>query len=404
LKIAVIGLGHVGAVTAVCLANAGHEVIAIDADPAVMSAIGRGLPPVIEPGLAEVFAATVASGRLRAGTYGTLAEEAPQLVIVCVGTPGAADGSLDASQVVDAARQLAEALGDGRDAVAVVFRSTLMPGTMDDRISPLFATLDHVSLGYNPEFLREGSAIADFLHPSRIVIAGAEEARRLLRSLYAFIGAPVFETSFRVAETVKLVDNTFHALKVSFANEIGRFASVAGIDSAQLFEIFLADRQLNISPRYLTPGLSFGGPCLPKDVAALSAALAQAGIAAPLVGGVLNSNAEHRRFLVRRVGAMVPKEARAILLGLGFKSGTADVRGSVVVELVDLLLAEGRDIDIFDLELSAEALRSLPPRVRGRLLTAPPSAEGGWQVVLAGREVDVPAALAGLPVLRMDLL
>ena len=406
-------MGHVGAVTAGCLAALGHEILAIDTDPLVVAGISAGIAPVREPGLDELFREAAQSGRLRPASYAELARIGVDAILVCVGSPARADGSLDLTQVEAAAGEIGAVLRERREPgpCSVVFRSTMTPGSMEAVVlgalgaAATFPAGATYAVAYQPEFIREGNALADFYHPARTVVGGQPAAVAAVRELFAFTGAPTFETSFRTAEAAKLMDNAFHALKVGFANEIGRYAASLGIGVGQLFDIFLVDRQLNTSDKYLSPGLSFGGPCLPKDVSALGAAIRSVGLSAPVIESLLASNEAHTEFLLRRIRGAVAPGARLLLTGLSFKPGTSDLRGSVLLEIASRMIEEGFTLEIFDPELSGKAIASLPPAVRSRVLAELPPGEVPWAMVLAGRQIALSSEIAAVvPILRIDLL
>jgi GDP-mannose 6-dehydrogenase len=287
----------------------------------------------------------------------------------------------------------------------IVVRSTILPGTMAGRIAPIIEAAagegpgGRYQLAYNPEFMREGSAIADFRAPSRIVIGGAAGAAGPLLEVYRHISAPRFETSFEVAEAIKFADNGFHALKVAFANEIGRFALSHGIDPAALAALFVADTKLNISPQYLAPGLGFGGPCLPKDLRALVADLERSGAGAPLLGNVLASNQRHEDFLVEQIAGRAGRDARVLLLGLTAKANSSDLRGSPLASLARRLVGEGYDLAILDPDLSDARL--VEEDLRSRLVDSP-SPAAAWDFVIIGKSLPgVADALAGVPSINL---
>lgn len=361
LSIAVLGLGRVGTTTAACLAEAGHRVHGIDTDPDKVAALAAGRSPVVEPGVEELLRRAARAGSVSAGPSLEAVLDRLDLALVCVGTPAGSDGRLDYRALVDVLRQLGRGLrrrDRSRPPLLVAIRSTLAPGTMDGLVLPTLATEAGTSPGerfeavFNPEFLREGSALLDHRSPSRIVLGervrGA--ARRLL-GIYEGIDAPWFEVPFRLAESIKLLDNGFHALKVAFANEMGRLALAAGVAPELLAEAFLADRRLNLSTAYLRPGGAYGGPCLPKDLAALLAFGRDAGLELPLLAAARRSNARHLDFILRRIRAILPPPGPILLLGLTFKTGTDDLRDSPNLALAERLLRAGYDLEVVDPDL-----------------------------------------------------
>jgi GDP-mannose 6-dehydrogenase len=401
MRIIVLGLGRVGVVAAACLLHEGHTVIGFDIDPSVMGCIDRGVPSFRESDVAEYLAAGLAAGRLRV-TADVSSEADADLAFVCVGTPGLPDGSLDLSAIERAARDLGAAVrlrSPELPPIIFVFRSTLLPGSMNAVVLPLLARAAGASPGprydlvYHPEFIREGSAVADYLAPARIVIGERKKGTAgKLVELYRGVNAPVFMTSLEIAELAKLADNSFHALKISFANEIGRFAVGMGISPTAVFDIFAADTKLNLSASYLRPGGAFGGPCLPKDLLALAGRMREAGISAPVIDGVVESNSLHIDFLVREIGRRAARDARILLVGLSFKSGTDDVRQSPLVRLAERLVNEGYDLAIYDSDLvdgasggfAAQLFQQLPSRLASTLLPSfPPSQD--WDLIILGK-------------------
>src|SRR5919106_2714843 len=319
MKILVLGLGYVGSTMAACLTKDEHAVVGIDKAASKLAAVAQGRSPVREPGVAELRKAALERGLLLTATdVGDHVLDA-DVAMVCVGTPARPDGSLETSYVRAVAEELGRAVRHRPDEAApllCVFRSTMLPGTMETLVIPTITAAAgkppgaRYEVAFNPEFLRESVAITDYFQPPRIVVGERQlGATQRLRGLYDGIAAPVFEVSFRAAEMIKMVDNTFHALKVAFANEIGRIAAAASVDVEQLIPMFIGDRKLNVSEAYLRPGMPFGGSCLPKDVAALCAFAGQHEVGVPLVGHVMASNAAHQAALTRRVVDALPAGA-----------------------------------------------------------------------------------------------
>ena len=353
MRIAVFGLGYVGTVSAAAFASRGNDVVGVDTSERKVEMIERGETPVVEPGLSELIAAERASGRLRATTDGERAVAETDLSLICVGTPSRDNGSLS----TDALERVAATIGRGLRAASsrhtVVLRSTSLPGTAEEIIGAIVAAEsglvagDGFGLAMNPEFLREGSSLADFLAPPKTVIGQLDEqSGDPLEELYAGIDAPLHRVPLRVAEMVKYADNTFHAVKISFANEIGSICRELGLDSYEVIDIFLTDTKLNISTAYLRPGFAFGGSCLPKDLRALVYAARRADLDVPLLANVLPSNERH---LQRTLDAIVADGRRKVgMVGLSFKPGTDDLRESPLVELAERLLGKGFELRIFD--------------------------------------------------------
>lgn len=353
MRISVFGLGYVGTVTAACLARDGHHVVGVDVNRHKVAVVRDGASPILEPGLSEMVRDAVAAGNLTATCDAVAAVEGTEVSLVCVGTPSNPNGSLDLSSVEHVARQIGSALAAGERYHVVAVRSTVLPGTVEERLVPILEEHSGKVAGEDfgvcmvPEFLREGSAVRDFDNPS-VIVVGQLDGRSgdVLEGVFGTAQAPLVRPALRTAEMVKYVSNAFHALKVAFANEIGTFCKGQGIDGREVMDIFCQDRQLNISPAYLKPGFAFGGSCLPKDLRALVYSAKEQDIEAPLLRATLESNELHIRrgiSLVERAG-----RHRVGVLGLSFKQGTDDVRESPVVPLVETLVGRGYDVHVFD--------------------------------------------------------
>lgn len=366
MKIVVFGLGYVGATATACLLRDGHTVIGVDVSPDKASKIEIGLSPVSEPGLDELLAAGRDAGRLSADTdVGRHLDDA-DIAMICVGTPSLPGGGLDLTQVCAVSAELGEALktrDPARQALIVAYRSTMYPGAMEEVILPALIGAAGEDPGtrfeavLNPEFLRESTAIQDYYAPSRVVVGEREPGvtKRML-GVYDHIDAPFFELPYRTAEMVKLSDNGFHALKVVFANEIGRLALELDVDPEPLIDVFLSDTKLNISPYYLRPGGAFGGSCLPKDVRAISALAGIRGVELPVMSNVITSNEAHKRYLAERVMARLEPGASVLLIGLTFKAETDDLRESPLIDLAEALVGKGYDLKIYDPDLKNREL------------------------------------------------
>jgi GDP-mannose 6-dehydrogenase len=361
-RIAVFGLGYVGAVSAAALAAEGHHVIGVDTNPSKVDLIERGRSPVVEEGLTELIADGVRSGRLRATTSTAEAMEAADISLVCVGTPSRANGSLDLGQVERVCHQIGVNLPVASPRHVVVTRSTMLPGSTYRVVVPALESasglvaFEDFGVGVNPEFLREGTSIRDFRDPA-FTLVGSDDERtaRVISALYAGLEADLVVAPIRVAEMVKYVSNAYHALKVTFGNEIGAICKRQGIDSHAVMEIFCRDRKLNISAAYLKPGFAFGGSCLPKDLRALTQHARRFDVDAPLLESVLTSNARQldRAFeLVRATG-----HKRVGVLGLSFKAGTDDLRESPLVELIERLIGKGYQVRVYDSNVSLANLQ-----------------------------------------------
>jgi GDP-mannose 6-dehydrogenase len=363
LRIVIVGLGYVGVTAAGCLSELGHQVCGVDVNSTKVDRLRRGECPIEEPGLPDLIRRAVDAGLL------TASHELPDmsevdLAIVCVGTPGAPDGSHNMAFVAEATRQLAEAIAESRDArVAVAYRSTFRPGTMEELVAPIFAEVvghdfaDRVELVYNPEFLRESTAVADFMHPPKVVIGTQKgDGSQVLEQLHSGFDAPVIKVGLREAELTKFVDNTWHAVKVTFANEIGRVCDGLGVSASVVHEIFVSDTKLNISPAYLRPGGPFGGSCLPKDVRALQVMAGRLGAQATLIDSVIASNEAHKAFQLQRVVDATTPGSTILLVGLAFKPLTDDLRESPNVDLAQALIDAGYQVSVFDPSLEAARL------------------------------------------------
>jgi GDP-mannose 6-dehydrogenase len=352
MKISIMGLGYVGAVSAGCLAKEGHEVIGVDPQQTKVDLINSGKTPIIEKDIGEIIAAAVASGHLRATTDVAEAVKHTDLSLVCVGTPSLGNGHIDLKYV----RRVCEQIGLGlRDhpGHTVVIRSTLLPGSMKTVVIPTLEAASGLKAGIdfglciNPEFLREGTAVHDYFHPPKTVIGEVEKGSGdVVAKLYGHMPGPMIRTDYETAEMVKYADNTWHALKVGFANEIGNICKGLGLDSHKLMDIFCQDTKLNLSPYYLKPGFAFGGSCLPKDVRALSYKAKLLDVKVPIIDAILPSNDEQ---IERGIRAVIDKGSRKIgILGFSFKAGTDDLRESPMVELVERLIGKGYDLRVYD--------------------------------------------------------
>jgi len=356
-SISVFGLGYVGSVTAACFAHLGNNVIGVDVNPGKVEMLGSGRSPIVEAEVDELVAKAHRESRLRATTDTRQAVAESDVAFLCVGTPSLPNGKLDLAHVEHVCRDIGTALRNTASCYWVVLRSTVLPGTTETVVIPVLEAASGKRAGadfavcYNPEFMREGSAVADFFEPPFSVF-GAAYAEHLqpLKTLYGFAQSPVFETSIRVAEMVKYTSNCFHALKVSFANEIGTLCRHLGVDTQAVTEILISDTKLNISPAYLKPGFAFGGSCLPKDLRALTYRAKELDLKLPLLESVLPSNREH---LERAVEAVLNARKKKVgLLGLSFKAGTDDLRESPQVQLAKRLLGEGCQLRIWDQDVS----------------------------------------------------
>lgn len=361
MRIAVFGLGYVGCVTGACLARMGHTVCGIDVSPQKVRLINEGKSPVLGKGIARLVSRVVRADRLRAHLRAAEGMENARVSMIAVGTPSRNDGGANLEHVRAAAAEIGRALRSAKLFHTVVLRSTVPPGTTEKVLIPALEESAGMKAGrdfgvcFLPEFLREGSAVHDFLYPPKIVI-GAYEPRgaSVLKRLWKPIRAPLFVTSLKAAEMVKYADNGFHALKVSFANEVGALCKRLGIDSHEVMRIFIRDTKLNISPLYLKPGFAFGGPCLPKDLRALCSMARNGGVKTPLLSSILVSNSSHLRRAVELI--LATKKRRIGVLGLAFKSATDDLRESPACALVESLLRAKREVRVYEPRLEPSRL------------------------------------------------
>jgi GDP-mannose 6-dehydrogenase len=360
-RIGIFGLGYVGTVSAACFAAQGHKVIGVDPDVTKVEAINAGRSPVIELGMDALVHKGVECGRLSATTDSRTTAIESDVLLVCVGTPSRRNGGLDLRHVLEVTRQIGEARRDEDDYYVVVYRSTLLPGTVEQQLIPLLAETSRQSPGVdfgvavNPEFLREGTSIKDFYDPPRTVVGELDvRSGEAVARLYEDIPGPLVRTSIKTAEMLKYADNAFHALKVVFANEIGNICKRDGIDSHELMEIFCLDTKLNLSSTYLKSGFAFGGSCLPKDVRALMHRARMRDLRVPLLDSILASNELQKRLGLEMV--LRTKKRKIGILGLSFKPGTDDLRESPAVELAEALIGKGFNLAIYDKNVSLARL------------------------------------------------
>jgi GDP-mannose 6-dehydrogenase len=354
-------MGYVGTVSAGCLAHEGHEVIGVDPVRTKVDLINAGHSPIIEVDIAEIIAATVKSGRLRATDNQDEAIMQTELSFVCVGTPSQANGNLDLTYIRRVCELIGRALKNKSARHTVVIRSTILPGTMKQIVIPTLEEYSGKKAGVdfgvcnNPEFLREGSAVKDFNAPPKTVIGEVDrESGDALASLYAKLDAPFIRTDVETAEMVKYVDNNWHALKIGFANEIGNLCKSFSIDSHEVMKIFCQDKKLNISPAYLTPGFAFGGSCLPKDLRAMAYKAKMNDLNLPIMNAILPSNELQ---VVNGLRLITEKGQKKVgILGFSFKAGTDDLRESPMIEVIEHLIGKGYDLKIFDRNVNMASL------------------------------------------------
>ncbi|MFI6054280.1 nucleotide sugar dehydrogenase [Streptomyces violascens] len=353
MRVSVFGLGYVGCVSAACLAGMGHEVVGVDVNQVKVDLVNDGRAPVVEERIGELIAEVVRTGALRATGDVREAIKGSEVSLVCVGTPSEPNGSLCTTYLERVTEQIGAAVAERGGRQTIVFRSTMLPGTCLNLLVPILekyvggtAGVDF-GVAVNPEFLREGTSVRDFLDPPKTVIGELDPASGdVVAALYGDLPGEVFRVPVPTAEAIKYADNAFHGLKIGFANELGAVCQALGVDSHQVMDVFLADRKLNISPAYLRPGFAFGGSCLPKDLRSLVHAARRADVSVPILAHVLPSNSAHLQRaveLVERTG-----RRRVGLFGLSFKPGTDDLRESPLVELAERLFGKGYDLRIYD--------------------------------------------------------
>jgi len=353
MKISIFGMGYVGVVSGACLLQDGHEVVAVDLAAGKVTDLSQGRSPIQEPCVADFLAAGHKAGRLNATTEPIEGLTESEMVWICVGTPSGSDGGIDLSSVETVIRQIGQALRKSDDRPLIVLRSTCLPGTTVNRVIPLFEKESGLTVGkdihvvFHPEFLREGTAVQDFYNPPKIVIGEAQPgAAEKLLSIYEKYDAPRFCLGLGEAEMVKYCDNLFHALKITFANEVAAVAKSTDVDARRVAEVFCADTKLNISSRYLRPGCAFGGSCLAKDLRAILRFASLQSVRLPMLQSVLESNDVQVNNLILRILSYRP--ATVGMVGLAFKAGTDDMRESAYVRVAKALIGEGIKLRIYD--------------------------------------------------------
>ncbi|HEV2729452.1 MAG TPA: UDP-glucose/GDP-mannose dehydrogenase family protein [Terriglobales bacterium] len=357
LSVSIFGLGYVGSVSAACFAAMGHKIIGVDVSRAKVEMLDSGRSPIVEARVGELIAEANKACRLHATTNAMQAVLDTEVSFVCVGTPSLRNGKLDLSHIENVAKEIGAAIRQKKSPHVFVLRSTVLPGTTETVVLPILENESGKQSGrdfticYNPEFMREGSAVADFLHPPYTIL-GARHSSHLapLRELYKDTPGACYETTIAVAEMVKYYSNCYHALKVGFANEMGTMCKHLGVDAETVTKIFTSDSKLNISPAYLSPGFAFGGSCLPKDLRAITYKAKELDLKLPLLQSLMPSNAEH---VDRAVEMVLDTGKRKIAqLGLSFKAGTDDLRESPQVQLIKRLMGEGLEVRIWDEDVS----------------------------------------------------
>lgn len=398
--ISIFGLGYVGTVSAACFASMGHRVIGVDVNRNKVQMLASGRSPIVEARIGEMIAESHAGGRLDATVDSGKAVRESDISFVCVGTPSQRSGQLDLRHLINVANEIGVALKEKKSHHVIVVRSTILPGTTESCVLPALERNSGGKAGreffvcYNPEFMREGSAVADFWQPP-FTILGAQDPSHLalVRELYKKVSAQLFETPIAVAEMVKYLCNAFHAVKVGFANEVGTLCKELRLDTHLVTKIFTADTKLNVSPAYLSPGFAFGGSCLPKDLRALAYQAKQLDLSLPLLESILPSNIKH---VDRAVEAVLRTNRKRIaVLGLSFKAGTDDLRESPQVQVIKHLLGEGCDLCIWDPDVSLgklaganrQYIEEVIPHIGSLLVSELEQAMNHAEVVILGTKV-----------------
>ncbi|MDP8981812.1 MAG: nucleotide sugar dehydrogenase [Acidobacteriota bacterium] len=412
MQIAVLGLGYVGCVTATCLAELGHRVIGVDKDEHKVQNVLNGQAPFYEPGLEELVKSNVAAGRLSATTAAEEGLGDADVALICVGTPSERNGNLGLEQLRRVVESLAGLAAGRTKPLIVAVRSTVFPGTCEEVVMPAFEGNAAVRVVSNPEFLREGAAMKDFMEPSLVVVGGEDrDAVRRVADLYAPLGVDACLVSLRTAEMIKYACNAFHAVKISFANEIGALAGKLEIDAREVMDTLCRDTKLNVSAAYLKPGFAFGGSCLPKDLRALTYRASRLDLNLPLLTSALPSNEQHLKRAIDRVLDL--PAVRIGVIGLAFKEDTDDLRESPVVALLEQLIGKGRDLRVYDPQIRMDTiyganrtflLESIPHI--GRLLDNRLEDTLGWAQTLVvaqkqGTEIAAQIRSSGLPVIDL---
>ncbi len=356
MKISIFGLGYVGAVSLACLSRDGHDVVGVDIDQTKLDLIMAGKTPVVEEGMVELMQRVAASGKVSVTADAQRAVRDSEISLVCVGTPSAANGSQDQGAVLRLAEQMGLAIAAKTEPHVVVFRSTLVPGTVEDVLRPIIEAKsgkkdgEGFHLCFQPEFLREGSSIRDYDKPP-FTIVGANHAYpgERLRALFGHLPCEFIQTSVRSAEMMKYCCNNFHALKITFANETARLCGALGVDPFEVMDLVCRDTQLNISRAYLKPGFAFGGSCLPKDLRATAYLAKTRDVEIPMLASIMQSNRDHLDVALQKIVARGQRKVGFI--GLSFKTGTDDLRESPLVTLAEQLIGKGMQLSIYDPEV-----------------------------------------------------
>jgi GDP-mannose 6-dehydrogenase len=360
-KISIFGLGYVGAVSLACLARDGHEMTGVDIDRTKLDLLRSGQAPIVETGIQELTRAVIRGGTVTVTDSVRDAILSTDLSFVCVGTPARTNGNQDLSAITRIAEQIGAVLPQKATRHVIVVRSTVRPGTVEEVVQPAIEAASGLKAGrdfsvcFQPEFLREGTSINDYDNPPLTVVGTHDdEAAEILRSVFGHLPCEFVHTSIRTAEMLKYACNAFHAVKVTFANEIGRISQVAGVDPNEVMKLLCMDRQLNISSAYLRPGFAFGGSCLPKDLKALLYLAKSKDVELPMLGNILPSNAAHIEHAIEQVLASGRRSVG--MIGLSFKAGTDDLRESPLVIMAERFIGKGLQLSIYDPQVNIARL------------------------------------------------
>jgi GDP-mannose 6-dehydrogenase len=411
-RVAVLGLGYVGCVTAACLAGTGHTVCGADRDEHKVSSVNRGEAPFYEPGLEPLVKDACAAGRLRASTSTAEALADADVALVCVGTPSERNGNIGLDQLRRATEDVAAACAGRTRPLVLAIRSTVFPGTCEQVVMPVVSSIDAIRVVTNPEFLREGVAVKDFLEPALVVVGGSDRpAMERVASLYASLNVEPCLVALRTAEMIKYACNAFHATKIGFANEIGALAEGLGVSPEEVLDTLCRDHKLNTSAAYLKPGFAFGGSCLPKDLRALRYRASRMDLKLPLLESVLPGNEEHLHRAIQHTLDLGPVKLGVV--GLAFKENTDDLRESPVVGMLEHLIGKGRDLQVFDPHIQMDKIYgsnrdyilSAIPHI-GKLLTASFEEMAAWadHLVLTqipSKDLSAQIRASGKPVLDL---
>jgi GDP-mannose 6-dehydrogenase len=410
MNVSVFGLGYVGSVTAACLASQGHHVIGVDVNAEKVKSFKNGLSPIIEPGLDTLIRDAVDSASISATQDAAAAVTQSEVSMICVGTPSDPNGNLNFEYLDRVFTEIGRALAGVTDYKVIALRSTILPGTLTNRLLPLLGRESGKQVGMdfgmvvNPEFLREGSAASDFNNPPFTLIGQMDNrAGDVMEELYANIPAPLFRTSPDTACMVKYASNAFHALKVAFANEIGMLSKELGVDGTKVMEVFCQDTRLNISPRYLKPGFAFGGSCLPKDLRALLYLARHSDLQVPVLEAIIPSN----QLQIQRVIDLILRDQRRNvgIIGLSFKTGTDDLRESPLVDLAEALIGKGLQVRIYDntvalsnlMGSNKEYIERVIPHIAGLMSTSREEVIQNSDIVVVAHNIENgPEKITGL--------